>query len=147
MRRLAHSDDARDGIELFAALWEYRQQLCGPSDRDRMSSAGRSARVTAMIARIRAESVTEPAVQHDQQDVRRVDQPVNAAVTVTQGRELADRLVGTDDWQAELGAALNQLYDQLDRLHGGSFTELLNSTERRRVAAAVADSGIASLPP
>lgn len=146
MRRLACSDDERDGIELFGALLEYLDQLCGPGLPDRPLSPSDTERVARLITAIRLESPAGPPTgQQDQHGagpevVRRLDQPVNAGVTVAQGRRLAERLAAGEDWQAALGEALIELYACLDQVHGGSFTELLNSTERRRVAAALSDS-------
>lgn len=152
MRRLACSDDERDGVELFGALLEYLDELCGPGWRDRPLLPTEVDRAAVLINELRLETPTgSPIGQQDQQAVRpevvRLDQPVNAGVTVTQGRELAERLAGGGDWQAALGEALIELYARLDQLHGGRFTELLNSAERRRVAAALSDSDPATLPP
>jgi hypothetical protein len=64
-------------------------------------------------------------------------QPVNAAVTLAEGRVLTAHLEGSDGWQRELGLALQGLYSYLDQLYGGpgAFTELLTSEERERVAS------------
>lgn len=165
MRRLAQTDDERDGIELFGALLEYLDELCGPGFSEQPLPAGQLDRVAAMITEIRAAAPSSSPIggqdQHQAQDqdqqgrppgaesevVRRLDHPINASVTLVQGRELAERLIDGDEWQAGLGEALTGLYEYLDQLHGGSFTELLNSAERRRVAAALADSGAATCTP
>ncbi|WP_460811026.1 hypothetical protein [Microlunatus endophyticus] len=96
--------------------------------------------VNSMINSARADRSRQ-----DHGDPRRLDQPVNAAVTLAQGRQLADRLARAGDWQAGLGDALIDLYDYLDQLHGGTLTALLNSAERRRVAAVVSDLRAATL--
>lgn len=140
LRRLANTDDAHDGIELFAALCDYLDQLYGPPGFERLLLPPERARVTLMINRIRADRRAAEPIP------RRLRQPVNAAVTLIQGRQLADRLARTDDWQAGLGNAIIDVYDYLDLLHGGRFTELLNSTERRRVSAVLTDPDAATLP-
>ena len=153
MRRLAQKDDERDGIELFGALVEYLDQLCGPDLPDRSFPAGQQERMGAMITGIRAgAAVGSPSRRQDHQgagpeDVRRLDRPVNASVTLAEGRELAARLFNDGDWRAELGDAIKGLYGYLDQVHGGSFTELLNSAERRRVAAALASSAASGCTP
>lgn len=132
MRRLARDDDDHDGIELFGALCDYLDELCGQAWDEQPPPAGRRERATTMISAIMAAPADPP--------IRRLTQPVNASVTLARGRELAIRLVGADDWRAELGAALIELYRFLDTLHGGSFTQLLNSAERRQVAAVLAEA-------
>lgn len=164
MRRLAGGDDECDGIELFGALLDYHDQLFGAELSGRPLPPSQLASAAAMITVIRTEgpggSASTRQDQRRDQDhdveqpsgvdpgaLRRLDGPVNASVTLAQGRELAERLADADDWQAELGDAIKELYSYLDQLHGGSFIELLNSAERRRVAAALADSVGAISPP
>lgn len=134
LHRLADSDDVYDGVELFGALCDYLDQLYGPPGFDRLLPPADRTRVISVINRIRADRRAE-----DPEVPRRLTQPVSAAITLDQGRQLADRLAGADDWRSGLGDALIDLYDYLDQLHGGAFTELLNSAERRRVAAVIAD--------
>ncbi|SDS06112.1 hypothetical protein [Microlunatus soli] len=131
LRRLARSDDEQDGIELFAALCDYLDELSGPAGFDRLLSPPERETMAAAITRARVQSDSGP------DPVVRLDQPINAAVSVADGRGLARRLSRSGDWQAGLGVSLMALYDYLDDLHGGRdrFTVLLNSQERRLVAA------------
>lgn len=130
MRGLARTDDEYDGVELFTALADYLDELTGPPGFQTLLPPADRQRLAATINRVRveADAGSEPAT--------RLDQPVNAAVTLVEGRALAGRLARSDDWASGLGVALLALYDYLDELHGGPgrFDVLLNSAERDRVA-------------
>lgn len=131
MYRLARTDDEIDGVELFNALCEYLDQLSGTGRFDRLLTPQQREPLATEIDRVRHDA------DHAPERPVRLNQPVNAAVTVAGGRKLARRLARSGDWQAGIGVALMALYDYLDELHGGPgrFTVLLNSRERALVAA------------
>lgn len=141
MRRLAATGDEQDGVELFAALCDYLDQLHGEPGFDRLLPVDLRSRVASMITRILADAPSGSAPQRAPDVVRRLNQPVNAAVTLAEGRRLARRLAAGTGWPGDLGVWLTALYDYLDKLHGGRFTQLLNSVERRAIAALIADYG------
>lgn len=141
MRRLIRTDEEADGIELFTALCDYLDELSGGAGFDRLLSPAERTQLASVInkVQVQSDSGSEPPV--------RLDQPVNAAVTLAAGRQLARRLTRSGDWQAGLGVTLMALYDYLDELHGGPgrFTVLLNSRERALVAGSRA-SGRPEVP-
>jgi hypothetical protein len=150
LRHMATTEDEYDGLELLTALSEYLDQLYGGAGFDRLLPPQDRAAMAQLIQRIRGSAATGSVLLDDGVSVElaaaeadpvyetlvRLDQPVNAAVTLAQGRKLAADLALLDGWQAELGRALQALYGYLDELYGGSgaFTELLTLDERARVA-------------
>lgn len=143
--RVVVTDPAEyDGLELFLALCDYLDQLYGGAGFDRLLPARERVQLASVIQRVRgAAAAGSDALQE------RLDQPVNAAVTLAQGRALAAHLAdagagavgvvggGAGEWQAQLGKALQGLYAYLDELYGGAgtFSELLTPQERAQVAA------------
>ncbi|MDX6263978.1 MAG: hypothetical protein QOH84_5666 [Kribbellaceae bacterium] len=132
LRQVADGD-AYDGIELFTALCDYLDQLYGGTGFDEVLT---EPQLTELSSLIRSVASTTPA-DPDGDPLDRLDQPVNAAVTLAEGRELAAYLAGLDDWQGELGRALQGLYAYLDHLSGGpgAFARLLTREEREQVAS------------
>lgn len=139
LRHVATTGAEYDGLELFGALTGYLDELSGGSGFDRLLPDPERTALAAAIQSIHG--VRAPlALDDDGVPVDadpRLDQPVNAAVTLAEGRRLAADLATADGWQGELGKALQALYTYLDDLHGGpgAFTELLTPDERARVAA------------
>jgi hypothetical protein len=131
LRHIATTTQEYDGVELFLALCVYLDQLHGGYGFDRMLPSTEQSALADAVRRIRGQ-----AVPPDEGGERLV-QPVNASVTLADGRVLAAELESADGWQRELGLALQGLYIYLDQLYGGpgAFTELLTSTERQRVAS------------
>lgn len=155
-----------DAIELFEALCAYLDQLYARPGSD--GSAGwaapafdhlleprQRAQVADLVQRIRGGRPTgSPELDDEDKPVElsnadadpyydavvRLDQPVNSALTLAEGRRLAADLASSEpetatSWQAELGRALVGLYAYLDELYGGpgAFGELLNSEDRAQV--------------
>lgn len=151
LRQVATDGEAYDGIELFTALCDYLDQLYGGAGFDRLLSEPEQLELGGLIQRVRGRARTGSVLLDDNgvpvdlstsdadpvyDTLVRLDQPVNAAVTLAQGRKLAADLAADDDWQGELGRALQGLYTYLDHLYGGpgAFTELLSPDEREQVA-------------
>ena len=146
LRHLAGNAAEYDGLELFGALTDYLDELYGGSGFDRLLPEQDRVVMAGLIQRIRGRSSSKP-VELDEHGVPvdlsatgtgpRLDQPVNSAVTLVEGRVLAAELAGLGEWQGELGRSLQALYVYLDELYGGpgSFTELLTPAEREQVAA------------
>ncbi|TWD84382.1 hypothetical protein FB561_5569 [Kribbella amoyensis] len=144
LRHVATTGAEYDGLELFAALTEYLDQLYGGAGFDRLLAAPDR---EAMARRIQGLRGRKAPIELDDDGVPvevpsgdvdpRLDQPVNAAVTLAEGRRLAAGLAAADEWQRELGRALQALYTYLDQLYGGpgAFTELLTPGERAQIAA------------
>lgn len=130
-RHVATIGPEYDGVELFLALCEYLDELHGARGFDEVLTGPERSALTEAVRRIRGK-----AVVRDERDERLV-QPVNASVTLAEGRVLADALATADEWQRQLGLALQGLFSYLDQLYGGpgAFTELLTSEERERVAS------------
>ena len=141
--RVVVTDPAEyDGLELFLSLCDYLDQLYGGAGFDRLLPVRQRVELAAVIQRVRGAAGSDALEE-------RLDQPVNAAVTLAQGRALAAQLmateaspaagvwVGAGEWQVQLGKALQGLYAYLDELYGGpgTFTELLTPEERAQVAA------------
>ncbi|GAA1572232.1 hypothetical protein GCM10009789_27240 [Kribbella sancticallisti] len=131
LRQVARTGAEYDGLELFGALTGYLDQLYGGAGFDRLLSAQELAAMAEVVQRLRGR-----AQDPGDDTLVRLDQPVNAAVTLAEGRKLAGDLAAADDWPAELGRALQGLYSYLDHLYGGpgAFTELLTPDERDQVA-------------
>jgi hypothetical protein len=131
LRHVATDGPEYDGVELFLALCDYLDQLHGSPGFDHVLPDDQRAALARVIQRVRGKSAVP------EEDGERLIQPVNAAVTLAEGRVLAAHLEGGDGWQRELGLALQGLYSYLDQLYGGlgAFTELLTSEERERVAS------------
>ncbi|MFI5733171.1 hypothetical protein ACIA49_23865 [Kribbella sp. NPDC051587] len=125
LRHVATEGPEYDGVELFLALCEYLDQLHGGHGFDSLQPDPALAQAVREQRKRRAGAG------------ERLEQPVNSAVTLEEGRALAAALVSVEDWQHELGLALQGLYTYLDQLYGapGAFTELLSSDERLRVAS------------
>ena len=131
LRHVAADGPEYDGVELFLALCDYLDQLHGSIGFDYVFTGPERAALAESVRRVRGRSVVpDPSGE-------RLVQPVNAAVTLVEGRELTAHLEEGDGWQRELGRALRGLYSYLDQLYGGpgAFNELLTTTERRRVAS------------
>jgi hypothetical protein len=131
LRHVAAEGPEYDGVELFLALCDYLDELYGGAGFDRVFTGAERAALAGVVRRVRGRSAVPD------RDGERLVQPVNAAVTLTDGRALAAELEGADGWQRELGRALHGLYSYLDQLYGGpsAFTELLTTAERDRVAS------------
>ena len=131
LRHVATSGPEYDGVELFLALCEYLDDLYGGIGFDRVLPTPERSGLAGVVRRVRGKTVVPD------EDGERLLQPVNAAVTLAEGRVLAGELASADGWQRELGLALEGLYIYLDQLYGGpgAFTELLTSEERQRVAS------------
>jgi hypothetical protein len=125
--------DAYDGIELFTALCDYLDQLYGGTGFDEVLPEPQLTELGNLIRNVASTTPADP----DGGPLDRLDQPVNSAVTLAEGRELATYLAGLEDWQGELGRALQGLYSYLDHLSGGpgAFTRLLAREEREQVAS------------
>jgi hypothetical protein len=131
LRHLVTTGPGYDAVELFLALCDYLDQLHGSIGFDRILPEAEQSALAQVVRRVRGRSAVPD------EDGERLVQPVNAAVTLTEGRELAAQLADADGVQRELGLALQGLFSYLDQLHGGpgAFTELLTSEERKRVAS------------
>ena len=130
LRHVATPGPEYDGVELFLALCDYLDELYGGIGFDRVLPTPERSALAGVVLRVRGKVVVPD------EDGERLLQPVNAAVTLAEGRVLAGELESADGWQRELGLALQGLYIYLDQLYGGpgAFTELLTSEERQRVA-------------
>ncbi|RZT17662.1 hypothetical protein EV649_5219 [Kribbella sp. VKM Ac-2569] len=128
-----HAGDGReyDGIELFLALCEYLDLLHGKHGFDYFYTGAEQAALAAAVQEMRG-----PEVEPDPRSERLV-QPVNAAVTLVEGRDLVIWLEGQPDWQRQIGLCLRAMYAYLDQLYGGpgAFNQLLKPAELERVAA------------
>lgn len=150
LRQVADGD-AYDGIELFTALCDYLDQLYGGVGFDQLLPERERTELGGLVQRALGRARTGSVLLDDDgvpvdlaasdtdpvyDTLLRLDQPVNATVTLAQGRRLAAELAGAEDWQGELGRALQSLYSYLDQLSGGpgAFTELLTPDEREQVA-------------
>jgi hypothetical protein len=148
------SGDDYDVLELFGALCEHLDQLYGGFGFDRLFPPPARAEVAGLVAKIRGGVPTgaptldddgrpvdfgNPGTDRYLDGVIRLDQPVNSALTLAEGRHAAARLAAVGDWRSEIGRALQGLYAYLDELYGGpgAFDELLNSEDRRKVAGLV----------
>src|SRR5688572_16849981 len=131
LRHVATTGPEYDAVELFLALCDYLDQLHGPPGFDELLPAADQAALADVVRRIRGKSVVPG------EEGERLLQPVNASVTLAEGRALAAELENADGWQREVGLALQGLFSYLDQLYGGpgAFTELLTSEERERVAS------------
>ncbi|MDX2970591.1 hypothetical protein PWY87_24940 [Kribbella solani] len=130
-RHVADDGPEYDGVELFLALCDYLDELHGGAGFDYVRTGPEQQALTAAIRAVRGPNpVPDPLGE-------RLVQPVNAAVTLADGRALTTWLEERDGWQQELGKALHALYSYLDQLYGGpgAFDELLTTAERSRVAA------------
>ncbi|GAA0617356.1 hypothetical protein HPO96_12555 [Kribbella sandramycini] len=128
LRHVAADGNEYDAVELFLALCEYLDQLYGGRGFDELLAGPPRAALASVIRELSARRTGVG---------ERLDQPVNSAVTLTEGRALAAVLESAEGWQRELGLALHGLYAYLDQLYGGpgAFTELLTVEERSRVAS------------
>jgi hypothetical protein len=155
LRQVAATETEYDGIELFTALCDYLDQLYGGAGFDRLLAAPDRDSLAGLVQRTRGKARTGSVALDDHgvpvdlsgteadplyDTLVRLDQPVNAAVTLANGRRLAAELAATDGWPGEVGRALQGLYSYLDQLYGGpgTFTELLTPEERVQVAAGAA---------
>jgi hypothetical protein len=131
LRHVVTTGPEYDAVELFLALCDYLDQLHGSLGFDRILPETERSALALVVRRVRGRSAVPD------EDGERLVQPVNAAVTLAEGRELAAQLAGADGGRRELGLALQGLFSYLDQLHGGPgvFTELLTSEERERVAS------------
>lgn len=130
LRHVAGDGPEYDGVELFLALCDYLDQLYGGYGFDIVFTGAERQALADAVRKVRGHSVVpDPSGE-------RLIQPVNAAVTLVEGRTLTAWLEERDGWQQELGKALHALYIYLDQLYGGpgAFNELLTTAERRRVA-------------
>ncbi len=125
LRHVATEGPEYDGVELFLALCEYLDQLYGGHGFD-----------VLLVDQGLAGAIREQRSRRAGAG-ERLEQPVNSAVTLVEGRALAGALESAAGWQHQLGLALQALYTYLDQLYGGpgAFTELLTSEERNRVAS------------
>jgi hypothetical protein len=131
LRHVAEDGPEYDGVELFLALGDYLDQLHGGIGFDYVFTGAQRQALADAVRTVRGRSVVpDPRGE-------RLIQPVNAAVTLVEGRALTTWLEERDGWQQEVGRALRALYTYLDQLYGGpgAFNELLTTVERRRVAA------------
>jgi hypothetical protein len=130
-RHVATIGPEYDGVELFLALCEYLDELHGPRGFDEVLTGPERSALAEAVRRIRGQAVVPG------EDGERLVQPVNAAVTLAEGRALAAELVSADGWQREVGLGLQGLFSYLDQLYGGpgAFTDLLTTAERERVAS------------
>ncbi|MGZ0146190.1 hypothetical protein ACXJJ3_03915 [Kribbella sp. WER1] len=137
LRRTAEGDQQYDAIELFLALCEYLDELHG-TDRDRgrygFGAFCTGAQFDELAAAVQA--VRGPDTAWDPASGR-MDQPVNAAVTLADGRQLGEWMETRPAWERQVGLCLRELYAYLDQLYGGPglFNQLLTPHERQRVAA------------
>ncbi|HZX08124.1 hypothetical protein [Kribbella sp.] len=137
LRRIATGDQEYDAIELFLALCEYLDELHGTDatrGRYGFGSFSTGAQLDHLAAAVQA--VRGPNTAWDPTS-NRMDQPVNAAVTLAQGRELTEWMTARPAWERQVGLCLRALYAYLDQLYGGPglFNQLLTPRERERVAA------------
>lgn len=137
LRRIAEGDREYDAIELFLALCEYLDELHGTDPargRYGFGSFYTGPQFEQLAAAVRA--VRGPNTAWDPSS-NRMDQPVNAAVTLAEGRELVDWMEARPAWERQVGLCLRALYAYLDQLYGGPglFNQLLTPLERERVAA------------
>jgi hypothetical protein len=155
LRHVAEGEEY-DALELFAALCSHLDDLYGPPGFTRLLDVPVRAAVADLVRRIRGRAPTgSPTLDDDGvpvdlggrdmdryfDGVVRLDQPVNSAYTLAEGRQVAAVLArkDADSRQGELGRALRGLYAYLDELYGGpgAFTELLNSEDRPQVTRLV----------
>ncbi|WP_433157541.1 hypothetical protein [Kribbella sp. CA-247076] len=131
LRHVATTGPEYDAVELFLALCDYLDELHGSPGFDRLLPAAERSALAQVVQQVRGRYAVPDG------DGERLVQPVNAAVTLAEGRELASELAEADGWQRELGLALQGLFSYLDQLSGGpgAFTELLTSEERARIAS------------
>jgi hypothetical protein len=136
LRHHAGDGPEYDGIELFQALCEYVEQLHG-TDRqrgrhglDRFYTGDELTELATAVQAVRGRRI-EPNPDSD-----RLVQPVNAAVTLAEGRDLVTWLEARPGWEREVGLCLRALYSYLDQLYGGpgTFNQLLEPSEVERVA-------------
>ncbi|NUS00347.1 MAG: hypothetical protein HOV67_34425 [Kribbellaceae bacterium] len=137
LRRVVLGGPEYDGIELFLSLCEYLDDLHGTDaarGRYGFGSFYEGDELDRLAAAVQA--VRGPDTSSDE-DSNRLVQPVNAAVTLAEGRELIEWLEARAEWERQLGLSLRALYAYLDRLYGGPglFNQLLTRRERERVAA------------
>ena len=131
LRHVAEDGPEYDGVELFIALCDYLDQLHGGIGFDYVFTGTERTELAEAVQRARGRSVVpDPKGE-------RLGQPVNAAVTLVDGRALTAQLEQAQGWQQELGRALHGLFTYLDQLYGGpgAFNELLTTSERTRVAS------------
>lgn len=131
LRHVASDGPEYDGVELFLALCDYLDELYGGYGFDRVHTGAERSALADAVRKVRGRKpVPDPSGE-------RLVQPVNAAVTLVEGRALAADLEASDGWRRELGRALHGLYSYLDQLYGGpgAFNELLTTAERDRVAS------------
>jgi hypothetical protein len=135
LRHTATTGPEYDALELFGALTDYLDELYGGAGFDRLLPEPERAALAGRIRAARGHGV--PVDLSTTEGESRLDQPVNAAVTLAEGRVLAAELAAQTDWQGELGRCLQALYTYLDQLYGGpgAFTELLTPDEVTDVAA------------
>jgi hypothetical protein len=137
LRRTVLGGREYDGIELFLALCEYLDDLHG-IDRARgrygFGHFATGAEFESLAAAV--QTARGPDVEWDPESDRLV-QPVNAAVTLAEGRDLITWLEARAAWERQLGLSLRALYTYLDQLYGGpgTFNQLLTRREREQVAA------------
>ncbi|WP_350276583.1 hypothetical protein [Kribbella sp. HUAS MG21] len=130
LRHHAGDGPEYDGIELFQALCEYLDELHGTGF-DYFFTGDELSVLAAAVQKVRG-----PRIEPDP-DSDRLVQPVNAAVTLAEGRDLVTWLEARPRWEREIGLCLRALYTYLDQLYGGpgSFNQLLTPGEVARVAA------------
>jgi hypothetical protein len=106
LRHVATTTVEYDGLELFGALTEYLDQLYGGTGFDRLLPEQDRAAMAGLIRRIRGRSASAEPLELDVDGVPidpsvgadpRLDQPVNASVTLVEGRRLAAELAATDE--------------------------------------------------
>lgn len=128
-----HAGDGReyDGIELFLALCEYLDRLHGQHGFDYFFTGAEQAALASAVQDVRGREI-EP-----DPDTDRLVQPVNAAVTLIEGRDLVLWLEARPGWERQIGLCLRAMYAYLDQLYGGpgTFNQLLKPAELERVAA------------
>jgi hypothetical protein len=131
LRHVVTTGPEYDAVELFLALCDYLDQLHGSPGFDRILPDAERSALALVVREVRGRSVVPD------EDGERLVQPVNASVTLAEGRALAAQLETADGYRRELGLALQGLFSYLDQLYGGpgAFTELLTSAERERVAS------------
>lgn len=120
LRQVVTTGTEYDGLELFNALCDYLDQLYGGVGFDRLLPPEDRAAIAGLVQRVRGRAGTgsvvlddngvpvEPAASEGDPEydtLVRLDQPVNAAVSLVQGRKLAAELAASGDWQAEVGKA------------------------------------------
>lgn len=122
-----------DAVEHWTALCEHLDELYGGYGFTRLLEPSRRTAVAGLVRTLRGGS--------------RLRQPVNSSLPLGAGRLVALDLANderADEPLRELGRALQGLYRYLDQLYGGpgAFTGLLDSADRRRVAALVASLSV-----